>query len=115
MTRMLRSGVLAVALIAPAAAGYAQESARSSGARSPLLDRYIDQERGVSLADAIAQAIQREPNLRAARADIGIAQGMRLQAGARPNPTVSFEHRQEPAGMDNQTMAQLEWPLDLFR
>jgi cobalt-zinc-cadmium efflux system outer membrane protein len=40
---------------------------------------------------------------------------MRLQASLRPNPTVSFERREEPAGTDNQTMVAVEWPLDLFR
>jgi cobalt-zinc-cadmium efflux system outer membrane protein len=40
---------------------------------------------------------------------------MRLQASLRPNPDVSFERREEPAGMDNQTTVAMQWPLDLFR
>jgi outer membrane protein TolC len=40
---------------------------------------------------------------------------MRLQAGLRPNPTLSLERREEPAGTDNQTMVGVELPLDLFR
>ncbi len=81
----------------------------------PLAEQYIDTRNGLSLADAIARAIDREPTLRAARAEIDVARGMRIQAGLRPNPTLSFERREEPAGTDNQTMMQVQWPLDLFR
>jgi cobalt-zinc-cadmium efflux system outer membrane protein len=77
--------------------------------------RYVDLTNGLSLEQAIARAREEEPSLRAARAQIDVARGMRLQAGLRPNPTVSFERREEPAGTDNQTMAEIEWPLDLFR
>jgi cobalt-zinc-cadmium efflux system outer membrane protein len=40
---------------------------------------------------------------------------MRRQAGLRPNPTVSIERREQPAGTDNQTIGDVQWPLDLFR
>jgi outer membrane protein, heavy metal efflux system len=40
---------------------------------------------------------------------------MRVQAGLRPNPTVSFFQQEEPTGMDNQTRVEVVWPLDLFR
>jgi cobalt-zinc-cadmium efflux system outer membrane protein len=77
--------------------------------------KYIDATEGLSLADAIARAIEGEPSLRAARSDIDAARGMQSQAGLRPNPTLSFEQREEPAGTDNQTMIGVEWALDLFR
>ncbi|MGD9894274.1 MAG: TolC family protein [Dehalococcoidia bacterium] len=115
MTAMFKASVIAIAYICVAEAGYAQAPQGSSDAPRPLAERYIDPQNGLSLADAIARAIEREPTLRASRADIEAAQGMRTQAGLRPNPTVSFERRQEPAGTDNWTMAQMEWPLDLFR
>ena len=70
---------------------------------------------GVALTDAIAHALDREPALRAARADIDVARGLRQQAGLRPNPTLSFERRNEPSGTDNQTSVGVVWPLDLFR
>jgi cobalt-zinc-cadmium efflux system outer membrane protein len=38
-----------------------------------------------------------------------------VQAGLRPNPSVSFEQRVEPGGTDAQTMLTAEWPLDLYR
>ena len=115
MTALFKASVLAIAYICVAEAGYAQAPPVGREASRPLAERYIDPEHGLSLADAIAQAIEREPTLRASRADIAAAQGIRVQAGLRPNPTVSFERRQEPAGTDNLTMAQVEWPLDLFR
>jgi cobalt-zinc-cadmium efflux system outer membrane protein len=115
MTTMLKAAVLAIASIAITETGYAQEAQLGGDAPRPIVERYIDQQSGVSLNEAIARAIEHEPSFRAARTAIDGAQGMRLQAGLRPNPTVSFERRQAPGGTDNQTMAQVEWPLDLFR
>ncbi|HXH24819.1 MAG TPA: TolC family protein [Vicinamibacterales bacterium] len=81
----------------------------------PVTKQYVDPINGLSLEQAVARALEQEPSLRAARSDIDVARGMRLQASLRPNPTVSFERREEPAGTDNQTMVAVEWPLDLFR
>jgi cobalt-zinc-cadmium efflux system outer membrane protein len=67
------------------------------------------------LNDAITQALEREPSLRAARSQIDVARGVRVQAALRPNPSASFTQQQEPAGTDNQTRVELQWPLDLFR
>ena len=80
-----------------------------------IAERYVDSVNGLSLEQAIARALEQEPSLRAARSEIDVARGMRLQASLRPNPSVSFERREEPAGTDNQTMVAVEWPLDLFR
>src|SRR5215813_940876 len=80
-----------------------------------LSDRFVDTQSGLSLDNAIRQALEREPTLRSVRSEVGVAQGKRLQATLRPNPTVSIEQRQEPTSPDNQTMAQIQWPLDLFR
>lgn len=81
----------------------------------PVEQRYIDPERGLSLDDAVTQAIAREPTYRAAQADIEAALAMRQQAALRPNPSTSVERREEPGGTDNQTAVQIQWPLDLFR
>jgi cobalt-zinc-cadmium efflux system outer membrane protein len=80
-----------------------------------MASQYIDPIGGVSLDDAITRAIAQEPSLLAARAAVDVARGSRLQAGLRPNPTLSFERREEPGGTDNQTMVGVQWPLDLFR
>jgi outer membrane protein, heavy metal efflux system len=82
---------------------------------APSSSRHVDPMNGLSLEQAIARALEQEPSFRAARSRIDIARGMRLQSSLRPNPSVSFERREEPQGMDNQTMLSLEWPLDLFR
>ena len=76
---------------------------------------FVDSENGVSLDQAVARALAQEPSIRAARASIDVARGMRLQAGLRRNPSISAEIREEPSGTDNQTMVSVEWPLDLFR
>lgn len=86
----------------------------ATGPRSSA-ERYIDKQAGLTLADAIAGALQREPSLRATRAELEAARGMRQQAGLRANPSLTFERREEPAGPDNQTMVQLSMPLELFR
>jgi outer membrane protein, heavy metal efflux system len=81
----------------------------------PVAQQYVDPVNGLSLEQAVARALEQEPSLRAARSEIDVARGLRLQASLRPNPTISFERREEPAGTDNQTIVAVEWPLDLFR
>jgi len=76
---------------------------------------FVDPASGLSLDEAIARAVAHEPTLRAARAMIDVARGMREQAALRRNLSVSAEFRDEPSGTDNQSMFSVEWPLDLFR
>jgi outer membrane protein, heavy metal efflux system len=101
-------------LIAMLVAGLSA-SAQAPGAAAPLASRFIDPANGLSLEQAIALATAQEPSLRAARSQIDMVQGMKSQASLKPNPSISFERREEPAGTDNQTMVAVEWPLDLFR
>ena len=110
----MRPQIAAVVLFA-SLFGLAAVTAAQDAARSITAERFIDTENGLSLEDALRQAVDREPGLRSARTDVDAAQGRRLQATLRPNPSVSVETRQEPTGTDNQTMAQVQWPLDLFR
>jgi outer membrane protein, heavy metal efflux system len=104
-TRVVTIGIATVMLLA---SDHADAQIRAASA-------YFDEQSGLSLTEAIARAVEREPSLRAARTEIDVARAMRVQAGLRPNPTFSFEQREEPAGTDNQTTLGLEWPLDLFR
>jgi cobalt-zinc-cadmium efflux system outer membrane protein len=80
-----------------------------------LASQYVDSDTGVTLAEAIARASAQEPTLRAARTETDVAAGERLQAGLRPNPTVSFMQQTEPGGTDSQSRIEVQWPLDLFR
>ncbi|HEU4694394.1 MAG TPA: TolC family protein [Vicinamibacterales bacterium] len=89
-------------------------SAQSPG-QAPVASRFVDPANGLSLEQAIARAVEQEPSLRAARSQVEIAQGTKIQASLRPNPSVSFERREEPGGTDNLTTVGVEWPLDLFR
>jgi cobalt-zinc-cadmium efflux system outer membrane protein len=75
----------------------------------------VDQVSGLSLEQAIERALAQEPRLGAVRAQIDVTRGMRLQAGLRPNPSISFERREAPAGTDNLTTVGVQWPLELFR
>ena len=90
-------------------------SAQSPGGQAPLAGRFVDPANGLSLDQAIARAIEQEPSLRAARSQVEVAQGTKIQASLRPNPSFSFERREEPGGTDNLTTVGVEWPLDLFR
>lgn len=109
MTARIVMSVLIVALLTGLTA-FAQ-----APDQKPAAGRYVDPINGLSLEQAIARALEQEPSLRAARTEIDVARGMRLQASLRPNPSVSFERREEPTGADNQTTIALEWPFDLFR
>jgi cobalt-zinc-cadmium efflux system outer membrane protein len=85
------------------------------GSRDALASKYINSETGITLADAIARALAQEPTLRATRTDVDVVKGRQLQAGLRPNPTISFMQQSEPAGTDKQSRVEVQWPLDLFR
>ena len=105
--RIITLMIAAIALAVPA---------RGQGtAPSALASQYVDEGSGLGLDAAIARALEREPSLRAVRSDIEAARGLRQQGGLRPNPTLTFERRDEPGGTDNLTSIGIQWPLDLFR
>jgi outer membrane protein, heavy metal efflux system len=80
-----------------------------------LATTYIDLVNGITLEDAVARALEREPGLRASQAQLEVARGLQVQAGLHPNPSLSFSQQEEPSGTDNQTRVEIQWPLDLFR
>ena len=75
----------------------------------------VDRERGQSVDEFVALALRQSPDGLAARARGEAARGELAQAALRPNPSLSFERRDEIGGMDAQTSIGLAWPLDLFR
>jgi cobalt-zinc-cadmium efflux system outer membrane protein len=112
--KMLVVVVVVLGIVVPGRVARAQ----SGGGQDPsagLAGQYIDPGGGLSLDRAVAQALGEEPALQGARREVDVARGLRVQAGLRPNPTVSFSHQAEPAGMDKQTRLEVLWPLDLFR
>lgn len=111
----MRMRQVTVALLIQLAVLSVPAPARSQSIGVPMPAQFVDTDGGLSLDAAIAQALEREPGFRAVRTDIEVAQGKVQQAGLRPNPGVSLEYRGEPAGTDNQTTAQIQWPLELFR
>jgi cobalt-zinc-cadmium efflux system outer membrane protein len=104
--------VMSVTLAIPAVA---EAQTAQSDQHEAMAYRFVDPVNGLTLEQAIRQALDREPGLRAARADVGVARGMSAQAALRPNPTVTYEQFTEPAGTDAQTRVDVQWPLDLFR
>jgi outer membrane protein, heavy metal efflux system len=91
----------------------AQSAALKPG--EALAPQYVNTETGITRAEAITRALEQEPTLRATRTGVEMARGERLQAGLRPNPTLSFMQQTEPGGTDNQSRVDVQWPLDLFR
>jgi cobalt-zinc-cadmium efflux system outer membrane protein len=102
-------------LLTLASRAIAQAQALQSDQPEAMASHFVDRVNGLTLEQAIQQALDREPGLRAARADVDVALGMRTQAALKPNPTVTFAQLTEPAGTDAQTRVDVQWPLDLFR
>jgi len=67
-----------------------------------------------TIEQLVTTALERSPELRAARTEIAAAGGQVTQAGLRPNPTLSAS-RMLMTGEQHQTLVALEWPLDLYR
>ena len=70
---------------------------------------------GWTLSRLLEHARTHEPSIRAARLDVQAMEAEATQASLWANPRIDVEHRQVPGGMDRQTMATAEFPLELFR
>jgi cobalt-zinc-cadmium efflux system outer membrane protein len=68
----------------------------------------------VTVEQLVATAIERSPELQAARTEVGVVAAQAVQAALRPNPTFAATQEQG-AGWMMATSVGLEWPLDLFR
>jgi cobalt-zinc-cadmium efflux system outer membrane protein len=69
----------------------------------------------LSVDDLVAMALQQSPALGAARTRVEAAEGRVREAGLRPNPMVGTSRQEMLNGPGNQTMVEVQWPLDLFR
>lgn len=76
---------------------------------------YVDAARGQTVDELVALALRQSPDASAVRARVPMARGEFDQAGNRPNPSLSFEQREQAGGSDRQTSIGLAWPLDLSR
>ena len=111
MSTRVATVVIIVKVLALTVVGHAQTPPKAPASAAS----YVDPIGGLTLSDAIRRALEREPGLRASRAQIDRTRGLREQAALRPNPSLSAFQQQEPGGADNQTRVELQWPLDLFR
>ncbi|WP_332526080.1 TolC family protein [Pseudomonas sp.] len=69
-------------------------------------------QQSISLSEALTTAMEANPDLAAARQEIGIAQGARQQAGLIPNPELSFEVEDTDRDTSTTTVT-LAQPLEL--
>jgi cobalt-zinc-cadmium efflux system outer membrane protein len=67
-----------------------------------------------SIEQLVATALERSPEIRAARTAIAAAGGEVTQAALKPNPTFAAS-QMLMTGAQHQTLFEVEWPLDLFR
>jgi outer membrane protein, heavy metal efflux system len=111
----MRRGLVVVMVVTLAVQAIAEAQTPARDRHEPMAPRFVDRVNGLTLEQAIQQAVEREPGLRAARAEVEVARGVSAQAALKPNPTVTFAQVTEPAGTDRQTRVDVEWPLDLFR
>ena len=109
--RTLRQCAVVCAAVALSFQAMAAQEARPA----TVVQQFISAERGLSLTQLVATALERSPTVLAARARVEAARGERLQAGLRPNPGLVSDIREEIHGTDRQTMVGLSVPLDLFR
>ena len=114
MTRKTTTGAVAAAMMWMSV-GPATAQDRPIGANEPSAAQYVDPTTGISIEQAVAMGLAREPDLQAVRTQVEAARGMRQQAGLRPNPTISGMRQEQIRGTDATTSTDIEWPLDLFR
>jgi cobalt-zinc-cadmium efflux system outer membrane protein len=72
----------------------------------------------LSLAEAVNQALQTRPSLKAEAERVMVAEGLRTQAGLYPNPEFQFQNENLRPGMtygrDVDTLATISQPLDVL-
>jgi outer membrane protein TolC len=75
-------------------------------------------QRQLSLAEAVAQALQSRASLKAENERIAAAEGIRRQAGVIPNPEFQFQNENlrpgQTYGQDVDTLAMINQPLDIL-
>ena len=95
--------------------GPAEDAAGQATTGGAVVQAYVDLSQGVSIDTLVERALRDAPAVLAARSREAEARGTALQAGLRPNPTVSVQRREEPDTPGHQTTVGVAWPLDLFR
>lgn len=79
----------------------------------PSLAGFIDNEKGWIPGDAVAYALLHNAELLAARTEVDAARALVMQAGLRPNPSLSLGGMRLINGKDNTILAEGMLPLEL--
>ncbi len=75
--------------------------------------RYLDPIGGMTADQAVAIALENNPEIQAVRKEVEASRAMVKQARLRPNPTLSASGAKQINGMDNNQMADVMLPLEL--
>ena len=81
---------------------------------SVVLPATVFSQETTSVEQLVATALERSPEIRAARTAITVAGGEVTQAALRPNPTFTAS-QMLMTGAQHQALFEVEWPLDLSR
>jgi cobalt-zinc-cadmium efflux system outer membrane protein len=79
----------------------------------PGLALYVDQDRGMTVEEAVAYALAHNGELIAVRKEVDAARALVRQAALRANPTVEVNGSRQVGGGDNSVMVQGSLPLEL--
>lgn len=94
---------------------YGAVSVAPARAQQPAAPHFVDPAKGMTLQQLLDTARSNEPGLRTSVLAAEALKADVRQAALRANPRLSFEQREQLGGMDRQTTASAEWPLELFR
>ena len=91
----------------------AVKNAQSVQDTRPSLAGFLDREKGLIPGDAVAYALMHNAAMLAARKEVDAARALVMQAGLRPNPTLSLGGSRQANGRDNTILAEGTLPLEL--
>ncbi|HMS10848.1 MAG TPA: TolC family protein, partial [Pyrinomonadaceae bacterium] len=81
--------------------------------RSASVQKYLDQQGGMTADEAVRTALERNPELAAMRKEAEAGEQLLRQAGLRANPSLELGGERQISGMDQSYMVQGGIPLEL--
>ena len=112
-TKALLAACAMALLLSHLAAPAQAQTPASSRDRPSSLDRYVDQQSGLTADEVVAYALNHNPELQAARKEIDAARAMVKQARLRANPKLDIDGARQINGKDNTLGASAMLPLEL--
>jgi outer membrane protein, heavy metal efflux system len=109
--RSIKPLILGTAMLLSVAAAWGQVTPQPM--RTNSFERYIDQTRGMTADEAVAFAINNNPEVEAMRKEAKAGEFLIDQARLRPNPSLALSGTKQIGGDDNSFMVEGGIPLEL--